>query len=108
MTGASSVQLASALLTHGPQYLKTLREDLARWLEKHEYTSLAQAKGSMSLKNTPQSVGVRARQLYEGPADLVHRITRPARSLWRKPPFPLPPDFPAQCRRGCYAYAARL
>jgi dihydroorotate dehydrogenase (fumarate) len=53
MTGASSVQLASALLTHGPQYLKTLREDLARWLEKHEYTSLAQAKGSMSLKNTP-------------------------------------------------------
>ena len=53
MTGASAVQLASALLTHGPKYLKTLREQLAQWLEKHEYTSLAQAKGSMSLKNTP-------------------------------------------------------
>jgi len=53
MTGASAVQLASALLAHGPQYLKTLRKDLARWLERHEYTSLAQAKGSMSLQNTP-------------------------------------------------------
>jgi len=30
MAGASAVQLASALLSHGPRYLKTLREDLAR------------------------------------------------------------------------------
>jgi dihydroorotate dehydrogenase (fumarate) len=53
MAGAASVQLASALLMHGPQYLKTLRSDLARWLETHEYESLRQARGSMSLSNTP-------------------------------------------------------
>ena len=53
MTGASAVQLASALLMHGPTYLKTLNQDLARWLERHEYESLKQAHGSMSLKNTP-------------------------------------------------------
>jgi dihydroorotate dehydrogenase (fumarate) len=53
MAGASAIQLVSVLLMHGPQYLKTLRDDLGRWLERHEYESLAQAKGSMSLKNVP-------------------------------------------------------
>jgi dihydroorotate dehydrogenase (fumarate) len=53
MAGASAVQLASALLTHGPAHLKALRQGLAQWLEAHEYDSLAQAKGSMSLEKTP-------------------------------------------------------
>jgi dihydroorotate dehydrogenase (fumarate) len=53
MAGASAVQLASALLTHGPGHLKALRQGLAQWLESHEYESLQQAKGSMSLQNTP-------------------------------------------------------
>ena len=53
MAGASAIQLVSVLLMHGPQYLKTLRDDLGRWLERHEYESLQQAKGSMSLKNVP-------------------------------------------------------
>jgi dihydroorotate dehydrogenase (fumarate) len=53
MAGAAAVQLASALLTHGPSHLKALRQGLAQWLESHEYESLAQAKGSMSLERTP-------------------------------------------------------
>ncbi len=53
MAGAAAVQLASVLLMHGPQFLKTLRDDLARWLERHEYESLHQAQGSMSLMNMP-------------------------------------------------------
>ena len=53
MVGASSVQMVSALLQLGPRYLTTLRDELARWLELHDYESLSQARGSMSLSRTP-------------------------------------------------------
>jgi dihydroorotate dehydrogenase (fumarate) len=53
MTGAHAVQTVSALLTHGPGYLAILHKDLAAWLEKHEYESLAQMQGSMNLLRCP-------------------------------------------------------
>lgn len=53
MAGASAVQLVSALLTKGPEHLAEVREDLEAWLVQHEYDSLEQAIGSMSLKNSP-------------------------------------------------------
>ncbi|WP_166831762.1 beta/alpha barrel domain-containing protein [Thalassoroseus pseudoceratinae] len=53
MAGASICQMASALLRHGPGYLTTIREETARWLEEHEYDSLAQARGSLSLGRVP-------------------------------------------------------
>jgi len=49
MAGAHGVQMVSALLQRGPAYLRQVRDDLARWLEVHEYESLAQMQGSMSL-----------------------------------------------------------
>jgi len=53
MTGAHAVQVVSALLTRGPGHLRALRDDLARWLEEHEYHSLAQMRGSMNLSSCP-------------------------------------------------------
>lgn len=53
MVGASAVQVASALLVHGPEHLGVLRKQLSRWLETHEYESLQQMRGSMSLIRTP-------------------------------------------------------
>ena len=53
MAGATGVQLVSALLLHGPGLLKTLRADLERWLEEHEYDSLDMMRGSMSLTKCP-------------------------------------------------------
>jgi dihydroorotate dehydrogenase (fumarate) len=53
MVGASAVQMVSALLQHGPKHLESLRAHLSRWLELHDYDSLRQARGSMSLVNTP-------------------------------------------------------
>jgi dihydroorotate dehydrogenase (fumarate) len=49
MAGADAVQMVSALLQRGPAYLQTVREGMARWLEEHEYESLGQMRGSMSL-----------------------------------------------------------
>jgi dihydroorotate dehydrogenase (fumarate) len=53
MAGASVVQVVSALLRHGPDHLKALRRELVRWMEEHEYESLKQMRGSMSLARCP-------------------------------------------------------
>ena len=52
MVGASSIQMVSSLLIHGPRHLATVRQAMERWLEEHEYESLAQARGSLSLLKT--------------------------------------------------------
>ena len=53
MTGAHGVQMVAALLLHGPKHLTQMRADLERWFIEHEYTSLEQARGSMSLLRSP-------------------------------------------------------
>src|SRR5262249_3478158 len=53
MAGADAVQMTSALLRHGPEQLRAVREELGRWLEEHEYESLEQMRGSLSLQHCP-------------------------------------------------------
>lgn len=53
MAGADVVQIVSALLQHGPQRLGEILQDLTRWMEEHEYESVEQLKGSMSLQHCP-------------------------------------------------------
>ena len=53
MAGAHAVQVVSALLRHGPEHHAVLRRELAEWLEEHEYDSLRQMQGSMSLTSCP-------------------------------------------------------
>jgi dihydroorotate dehydrogenase (fumarate) len=53
MAGADVVQMVSALLRHGPERLRVVREEFARWLEEHEYESLDQLRGSMSQLRCP-------------------------------------------------------
>lgn len=53
MTGASAVQVVSAVFRKGPQVIASLRGEVAAWLEENEYQSLAQARGSMSLQRCP-------------------------------------------------------
>ncbi|HTQ04725.1 MAG TPA: dihydroorotate dehydrogenase-like protein [Polyangiaceae bacterium] len=53
MTGADAVQLVSEILQHGLHRFTELRGELERWLEAHEYHSLAQARRSMNLANCP-------------------------------------------------------
>lgn len=53
MAGAHAVQMVSALLHHGPEYLGTVLDGLRRWMDEHGYTSVAQMRGSMSLARCP-------------------------------------------------------
>jgi len=55
MTGAHAVQVVSALLQRGPQYLKTLVDETTAWMEKHEYESLEQMRGSLNLAKCPDA-----------------------------------------------------
>ena len=52
MAGASGVQVVSSLLQHGPGHITTLVDGMRTWLEEHEYQSLKQAVGSMSLERS--------------------------------------------------------
>jgi len=53
MAGADAVQLVSVLLRRGPSHLKTLRAEVAAWMEAHGYESLTQLKGNLSLRACP-------------------------------------------------------
>ncbi len=53
MAGAHAVQMVSALLQGGPRYLSIVKTELREWLEVHEYRSVAQLQGSMSLTRCP-------------------------------------------------------
>jgi dihydroorotate dehydrogenase (fumarate) len=53
MAGADSVQVVSALLRHGPEHLRSLREGLSAFMVLHEYESLEQMHGSLSLESCP-------------------------------------------------------
>lgn len=49
MAGAHAVQMVTAILHRGPNYIALLRDQVATWLEAHEYESLRQMQGNMSL-----------------------------------------------------------
>ncbi len=53
MAGAHAVQMVSALLRGGPEYLSRVRKETVAWMQDHEYESLAQMRGSMNLESCP-------------------------------------------------------
>jgi dihydroorotate dehydrogenase (fumarate) len=53
MAGASAVQMVSALLKNGPEYLARIIQDFDVWMNEHEYESVDQMRGSMSYSRCP-------------------------------------------------------
>jgi dihydroorotate dehydrogenase (fumarate) len=52
LAGADAIQMVSALLQHGPAYIKVMRHSLEQWLEWHNMGSLAEARGRLSHRKT--------------------------------------------------------
>ena len=50
MVGANVTMLCSALLKNGIGHLRTVEQEMRNWMEKHEYESVSQMRGSMSQK----------------------------------------------------------
>ena len=53
MAGAHGTQLVSALLRHGPNHLQRLRREIESWMHEHEWSSLGEMRGNMSLERIP-------------------------------------------------------
>jgi len=49
MAGADVTQMVSALLRHGPDRLRTIRLEIEAWMREHEWTSLGEMRGNMSV-----------------------------------------------------------
>jgi dihydroorotate dehydrogenase (fumarate) len=53
LTGATTVMTTSSLLHNGINHLRTLHDGLCAWMELHEYESVNQLRGAMSVGNVP-------------------------------------------------------
>lgn len=79
MVGADAVQIVSAVLRHGPEYLARLERDMREWMEQNSYSSVRQMRGSMSLSTCPDPQAferanyVRTLHSFGG----MQRVTRP-------------------------------
>ncbi|NQU28719.1 MAG: dihydroorotate dehydrogenase-like protein [Candidatus Marinimicrobia bacterium] len=54
MAGADVAFACSALLKFGPDHVKTILHEMETWMDEHEYESVEQMKGSMSMKNVSE------------------------------------------------------
>lgn len=53
MAGAHVTQVVSALLKHGPGYLRQVRKGLEEWMEENEWSSLTEMRGNMGVDKAP-------------------------------------------------------
>lgn len=53
MVGANVTLIASALYRHGLKHLSVMERDTREWMEKNEYESIRQMRGSLSKLNCP-------------------------------------------------------
>ena len=53
MAGADATQMVSAILRHGPPHLRRLRLEIESWMHEHEWNSLSEMRGNMSLGRIP-------------------------------------------------------
>lgn len=53
MVGASGVQLVSTILKNGPQQVTQLEMALKEWMQEHEFSSIDELRGSMSMQRCP-------------------------------------------------------
>jgi dihydroorotate dehydrogenase (fumarate) len=53
MAGAHATQMVSALLRHGPDHLRKVRNEVESWMQDHEWNSLAEMRGNMSFGRIP-------------------------------------------------------
>jgi dihydroorotate dehydrogenase (fumarate) len=53
MAGAHATQMVSALLRNGPNHLRRVRDEVEAWMVEHEWSSLGEMRGNMSLGKIP-------------------------------------------------------
>jgi len=76
MAGADIATLCSVLIRHGIDQIRTIEHGMVEWLEKHEYESVKQLKGSLSQKSCPNPTAFER-------AQYMRALATPTRDLAR-------------------------
>ena len=50
LAGADAVQMVSALLRHGPEYVQVMRRGLEEWMTRHDFSCIDEIRGLASLQ----------------------------------------------------------
>ena len=82
MVGADVTMLCSTLLRNGIRHLRFIEEGLLEWMEKHEYESVQQMKGSMSQIRCPNPSAFERAQYMKAVKGVQHVMVT-GREAWR-------------------------
>jgi dihydroorotate dehydrogenase (fumarate) len=82
MVGADVTMLCSILLRNGVGHLQHLEQGLVEWMEKHEYESVQQMKGSMSQIRCANPAAFERAQYMKAVKSMQH-VKLTAREAWR-------------------------
>jgi dihydroorotate dehydrogenase (fumarate) len=72
MVGADVTMLCSTLLRNGINHLRHIEAGLREWMEKHEYESVRQMKGSMSQIRCPDPSAFERAQYMKAVKSVQH------------------------------------
>jgi len=82
MVGADVTMLCSTLLRNGISHLRYIELGLAEWMDKHEYESVEQMKGSMSQLRCPDPSAFERAQYMRAVKSVQHVLVT-SREAWR-------------------------
>jgi dihydroorotate dehydrogenase (fumarate) len=82
MVGADVTMLCSTLLRNGISHLRNIERGLLDWMEKHEYESVQQMKGSMSQLRCPDPSAFERAQYMKAVKSVQH-VAVTGREAWR-------------------------
>jgi len=82
MVGADVTMLCSTLLRNGISHLRYIEEGLVRWMERHEYDSVQQMKGSMSQLRCPDPSAFERAQYMKAVKGVQHVMVT-SKEAWR-------------------------
>ena len=82
MVGADVTMLCSALLRNGVEHLQYVEAGMREWMEKHEYESVQQMKGSMSQIRCPNPSAFERAQYMKAVKSIQHVMVS-SNDAWR-------------------------
>ena len=82
MVGADVTMLCSTLLRNGISHLRSIEQGLLEWMDKHEYESVQQMKGSMSQLRCPNPSAFERAQYMKAVKGVQHLMVT-GREAWR-------------------------
>ena len=82
LAGADATMMCSALLRHGISQLREVETGMLRWMEKHEYASVAEIKGKLSQLQCPDPAAFERAQ-YLNAVKGIKNVVVTGREAWR-------------------------